>query len=147
MCDKYLAELIDYSRDIEPYSFVQIFAGVGSGKNTFIENLIRGDYTVRAADGTTKKGKPLTVLLITSRRAKVNETLSENDLNIGGNIREWDDRYLLDSIDDPDMFCDTAYGYSKRMEIGDVLRYINEALHVPMQQSKFFYKNTILRVT
>lgn len=68
MGDKYLSDAIDYKRDIEPNFFVQIFAGVGSGKNYFIESMIKG----------TLEGCPRqTVLLITSRKAKVQETLTQ----------------------------------------------------------------------
>ena len=68
----YLSDVIDYDRDIEPYRFIKIYSGVGSGKNTFVDNLITGK-TFRHADGTPV-GKKY-VLLITSRRAKVNEQL------------------------------------------------------------------------
>lgn len=68
MGEKYLSDAIDYKRDIEPNFFVQIFAGVGSGKNYFIESMIKG----------TLEGCPRqTVLLITSRKAKVQETLTQ----------------------------------------------------------------------
>ena len=34
MGKKYLSEVIDYERDIEPYSLIEIYAGVGAGKTT-----------------------------------------------------------------------------------------------------------------
>lgn len=38
----YLADTIDYDTDIAPYQFIQIFSGVGSGKNTLVDFLIAG---------------------------------------------------------------------------------------------------------
>lgn len=73
----FLSDVIDYDRDIEPYRFIKIYSGVGSGKNTFVDNLITGK-TFRHADGTPV-GKKY-VLLITSRRAKVNEQLLSDDV-------------------------------------------------------------------
>ena len=49
----HLSEVIDYARDIEPFSFIQIYSGVGSGKNRWIQKL-------------SKEGKR--ILLITSRQ-------------------------------------------------------------------------------
>lgn len=68
----YLSKVIDYDRDIEPYRFIKIYSGVGSGKNAFVDNLVEGNF-FRHADGTYVKKKH--VLLVTSRRAKVNEQL------------------------------------------------------------------------
>ena len=76
--EEFVSEAIDYKRDIEPYPIIQLYAGVGSGKNTFIEKLILGEI----------KGAPkgLNILMVTSRRAKVDETLTyydgENSLKI-----------------------------------------------------------------
>lgn len=70
----YLSDVINYSTDIAPYPFVCIWSGVGSGKNTLIENLV---------NGCPEKGFPkLTVLLISSRKSKVSETLSNDRLDI-----------------------------------------------------------------
>ena len=68
MGTRYLSDAIDYKRDIEPNFFVQIFAGVGSGKNYLIESMIKGEL---------KDCPKQTVLLITSRKAKVQETLTQ----------------------------------------------------------------------
>ena len=54
MNNSYLSDVIDYQRDIEPYRIIQIYAGVGSGKNRWVEQL-------------AKQG--LNILLITSRKA------------------------------------------------------------------------------
>ena len=90
----FLSDVIDYNRDIKPYPIVQIYSGVGSGKNTYIEKLIKGEID--------NAPKGLKVLLITSRRAKVDETLSYYDgessleifckkIGVNGNIlvRRW----------------------------------------------------------
>lgn len=68
----FLSNMIDYKRDIEPYPFIQIFSGVGSGKNVFINKLING-HTYIGEDGEPYTVPPKSVLLITSRRAKVEE--------------------------------------------------------------------------
>ena len=68
----YLMETIDYDTDIEPYRFVKIYAGVGSGKNYFIDALAKGGV-VEHSDGTKLEAK--SILLITSRRSKVDEQL------------------------------------------------------------------------
>lgn len=70
----YLADAIDYGRDIEPYQFIQIRSGVGSGKNYFIDRLIEGGF-FKHTDGSLVP--PQHILLITSRKAKVNEQLQE----------------------------------------------------------------------
>jgi len=62
-----LSEVINFERDIAPYPLTMIYAGVGSGKSTFAELLMKGNE---------EKGIPAkVVLLITSRKAKVVETL------------------------------------------------------------------------
>lgn len=71
-----------YQNEIEPYDFVQLVAGVGSGKTTYVENFIKGN---------PEKNIPRkTVLLITSRKSKVLESLNEDDLPVEGKIRKWD---------------------------------------------------------
>lgn len=69
----YLSETIDYDRDIAPYQFIKIFAGVGSGKNGFIDRLVQGGH-FKHADGTSVEKQY--VLLVTSRRSKMNEQLN-----------------------------------------------------------------------
>lgn len=54
MEEKYLSEVIDFKKDIEPYRIIQIYSGVGSGKNYWVESLAKEGYSV---------------LLITSRKA------------------------------------------------------------------------------
>ncbi len=53
MSELLLKDVIDFERDIEPYRFVQIYAGVGSGKNDWARYLMANGYRV---------------LLITSRK-------------------------------------------------------------------------------
>ena len=71
----FLSEAINYERDIEPYRFITLYAGVGSGKNTFAGRLMQGDYEL----GIPKK----TVLFITSRKATVEEMLASDEFNAG----------------------------------------------------------------
>ena len=73
-----LPEVIDYEREIAPYELTMIYAGLGSGKNTLAGYLMNGNE---------KYSLPkLTVLLITSRKAKVVETLNDKKLDIGSGI-------------------------------------------------------------
>lgn len=66
--------MLDYEHDIAPNPLTVLYAGVGSGKNTFVGKLMNGDPD----RGIPKK----TVLLITSRLAKVRETLGDQELDI-----------------------------------------------------------------
>ena len=81
MGDKYLSEVIDYDRDIKKHNFIAIYSGVGSGKNTFIDSFYKENPEI--------PNPQMTVLLITSRRAKVDEILDANDLDIRGKIGRW----------------------------------------------------------
>lgn len=63
MGDKYLSDVIDLKRDILPYQIVQIFSGVGSGKNYWVETLSRMKG---------ENGRPYNILLITSRKTTAN---------------------------------------------------------------------------
>lgn len=74
----YLSEKIIFSRDIEPYPFIQLWSGVGSGKNTLIENI---------ANGCPEKEFPKKiVLLISSRKSKVTETLNNGNIDISNKL-------------------------------------------------------------
>lgn len=70
----YLPDVINYETDIAPYPLIKLCAGVGSGKNTFAGHLMNGAPEL----GIPKK----TVLLITSRKAKVVETLADDIIDI-----------------------------------------------------------------
>ena len=88
MHERTVARVLDYGTDIEPFRYIKIYAGVGSGKTHFACKMITGtnpdEYTIPEQ----------TVLLITSRRAKVEETLSDMGVAVKsfvgtkGNLRE-----------------------------------------------------------
>ncbi len=66
-----LSEVIDYECEIAPYSLTMIYAGLGSGKNTFAGYLM---------NGSPKYNLPkLTVLLITSRKAMLLDMATAGD--------------------------------------------------------------------
>ena len=64
MSDKYLSEVIDYEKDIEPYQIIQIYSGVGSGKNHWVETLAEQGHNI---------------LLITSRKATADSQAKKLD--------------------------------------------------------------------
>lgn len=66
MADKFLSEVIDFNRDIAPYRIIQIYSGVGSGKNYWVETLAKQGYNI---------------LLITSRKATADAQADK----LGGN--------------------------------------------------------------
>ena len=72
----HLSDIIDYDKDIAPYRLISIVSGVGSGKNRMIDHLADGDLFCHR-DGTRVEKQA--ILLITSRRAKVNEQLDSTD--------------------------------------------------------------------
>ncbi len=88
MSEKYVSDVLNYKKHIEPYRLIKIFAGVGSGKNTFIEEFVKGE-----------KQPKKTVLLITSRRAKVDETISKNDIESKEALKKWNKIHRVISYD------------------------------------------------
>ena len=66
MGDKRLSEVIQWEKHIEPYRVIEIVSGVGSGKSYWVENDLMQQYRV---------------LLITSRKKKVEETKERTKLN------------------------------------------------------------------
>lgn len=82
--EKHISEVLNWE-DISQSKVTAIYAGVGSGKNGFVERLIKGEI----------EGQPqnINVLLITSRVAKVGETkveladLIEEYIGIWGNVK------------------------------------------------------------
>ena len=86
----YLSDAINYDVDIAPYQFIKIYAGVGSGKNTFIDNLAKGGI-IKHADGSPVEKKY--ILLITSRRAKVNEQLNSDVVTYDPTIGMFDNKF------------------------------------------------------
>lgn len=83
-------------QDITSHKVTAIYSGVGSGKNHFIEQIVQGNI----------QGQPdnVKVLLLTSRRAKVNETLIELEdifasyLSLNGNVFVKDKEVWLNFI-------------------------------------------------
>lgn len=78
MNQRRLSDVIDYEKHIAPYRIIDIIAGVGAGKNYWAEKVLAPEYRV---------------LVITSRKAKVNEVkglsksldftnLEKNSLNL-----------------------------------------------------------------
>lgn len=67
---------------------------MGSSKNYFVNSLIKG-YEDTRHDGSKVKLKPMTVLVITSRRSKVDELLTEDDLPADGKVGKWDDFHKI----------------------------------------------------
>ena len=67
---------------------------MGSGKNYFVNSLIKG-YEDTRHDGSKVKLKPMTVLVITSRRSKVDELLTEDDLPADSKVGKWDDFHQI----------------------------------------------------
>ena len=65
MGNKRLSDVINYEEHISPYRIIEVVSGVGSGKNYWIENVLMEKYHV---------------LLITSRKAKVEETMHRTGL-------------------------------------------------------------------
>lgn len=83
-----LTDLIDIDRDIAPNGVTAIYAGVGAGKNSIVEGYHTDTVDYR---GLSERKR---VLLITSRKAKVNETISRNvfllpDIRMADTIK-WD---------------------------------------------------------
>jgi len=109
--DKRLSETVSYTDDIQPHKLNLLFAGVGSGKNYFVNQLIKG-YEEKLPDDTVKKHDAMLVLVITSRRSKVDELLAskhkeseeaeeneelltEEDLPADDKVGKWDDYHRI----------------------------------------------------
>ena len=94
MKEKRLSEVIDYDVHIKPYRIIDIVSGFGSGKNHWVENVLMNQ---------------MRVLLVTSRKAKVEETKSRTGLNNCLNLskREKDalDYYLTEDRKDGSCIC------------------------------------------
>lgn len=97
----YLADTIDYDRDIAPYQFIKLFSDVGSGKNMLIDFLIQGKH-FKHNNGTLVP--PQNVLLITSRRTKADETLSNKYVKYDPYIGSLDDLSANWFYDDEDEY-------------------------------------------
>lgn len=98
----HLSETITYARDIAPYPFIGIHSGVGSGKNYFIDILARG-YSDPDERGQVERFPAQTILLITSRRSKVNEIHGEKSpVRKDRRFGQWDNwsSYAYDDEED-----------------------------------------------
>lgn len=108
LCNKsklpYLSQTIDYETDIAPYPFIGIYAGVGSGKNCLIDSLAQG-HTDPDENGDVQHFPEQTILLITSRRAKVNEMHNDKTVRKDHWIGQWDSG-IIGAYDDLEDFED-----------------------------------------
>ena len=97
----HLSETITYENDIAPSPFIGIYAGVGSGKNYFVDILARG-YTDPDKEGHVQRFPPQTILLITSRRSKVNEAQNDKTIKKDQWFGQWDDitSFAYDDLED-----------------------------------------------
>ena len=77
MAKERLANVINYQEHIAPYRVIEIVSGIGSGKNYWVENVLM---------------EQMRVLLITSRKAKVQETMSRTGIGkcLNLSVREQD---------------------------------------------------------
>ena len=73
-----ICDVVNYEQDIEPFSLVKIYSGVGSGKSFFAASMITGSKKYNIPEQN--------VLIITSRRAKVEETLKELGVHVKPSI-------------------------------------------------------------
>ena len=95
----FLSDNINYDKDIAPYQFIKIYSGVGSGKNYFVDNLVRGGF-FRHEDGTFVR--PQYVLLVTSRRAKADEQRCSETVEYDARVGLLDDVASLYTYHDDD---------------------------------------------
>lgn len=100
----HLSKTISYATDIAPYPFIGIHAGVGSGKNYFIDILARG-YSDPDEHGQVERFPRQTILLVTSRRSKVNEIYNDKSIRKDRWIGQWDD-HTITAYDDLEDFED-----------------------------------------
>ena len=128
MEEKRVYELIDIERDIKPYHVIGIYSGVGSGKNSFIEGYHKqGENHLGLAEISR-------VLFVTSRRAKVDETINR-DINMNKGRRLFlkylgDAEELATKYSDKSIVCTNAHIINKiknSFKIGD--------------ESTYFWKN------
>lgn len=107
MDKKRLSDVIDYEKDIAPYRAVEIVSGVGSGKSYWAENQLMQNHHV---------------LLITSRKSKVEETQNRTGLRKKISWNTMEDMEVEQLISSPYTFedniiCNNAHIelYMKRM--------------------------------
>ena len=78
----HLSKVTVYETDIAPHPFIGIHAGVGSGKSYSIDMLARG-YTDPDENGQVQYFPQQTILLITSKRSKVDELCNGKSIKGG----------------------------------------------------------------
>lgn len=122
MSDIFVSNFLNYKEHIEPYRLIKIFAGVGSGKNSFIEDFIIGDKQPEIP----KK----TVLFITSRRAKVDETISSIDIADNTALSKWAKKQ-----NPPKLISKTNYKYDNNSEYKVIPSVDEETKKVVKQES------------
>lgn len=86
---KNVTDALFYPDDIAPYQCIHLWAGVGAGKNRFVENIMNGN----AAENIPK----LTVLLISSRKSKIAETLNATQLDVCNHMTNSSNRNYIKS--------------------------------------------------
>ena len=77
----HLSDAISYETDIAPYQYIHIYAGVGSGKNTFINRFVNGDHKYKIPK--------MIVLVITSRRSKADELHADEEAEYACCVGKW----------------------------------------------------------
>lgn len=77
----HLSDAIFYKSDIKPYRYIHLYAGVGSGKNTFINRFVNGDPEYKIPK--------MIVLVITSRRSKVDELHADEEAEYACCVGKW----------------------------------------------------------
>ena len=80
MGNKRFSAVVDWNKHIEPYRIIQFVAGVGSGKNYWVENELMSK---------------MKVLLVTSRKAKVEETSERLKIGKKLNFNELEKDHLM----------------------------------------------------
>ena len=87
--ERKVLDVIDVGADLAPYGFSAIYSGVGTGKNTFIEGLLTEDGTFKG--GLSSRHR---VLLVTSRKAKVEETFKRH----GNGIKNFTNKHIITTL-------------------------------------------------
>ena len=102
-----ICDVVKYKKDIEPFTLVKIYSGVGSGKSYFATSMIKGSKKYEIPQHN--------VLIITSRRAKVEETLKEMGVSITDCITK-EGNLNFEVLVSGDMDCFEAAQYEKAIK-------------------------------
>ena len=105
---------------MKQHHFMAIYSGVGSGKNRFIDSFYKEDKDI--------PNPQMTVLIITSRRAKVDEILQANEIKVKGKVGRWENVHHVKEDNETEEF---------RKKYKDYLRIIerDNEKHFVYQQS------------